>query len=307
VITVFDPHGPSPPHSQRPRWLLIARAAPSAPGTLMSDSDAFCHALAAHQQPEMGPHHPILVCLDSRFYRRIDPRPQPPTPAASNTPKPGVAPDAAAAVAAGPPPAGGRPAVVSVVGKAYGRMGLVRAARALCATGATPADVTGDALAREMLRPLHAPAPAAAPAVPADGGPATRGGHGACTGVCTEDEEWAAAAAAGEPELAINVGPPGVCGDFLPWQVPGPLSRALPRPDGRCGAVWRADAWRAKNSHRPAPALSERPTSAHGGGGAGAADGGAGGGVRGAGRDRWRAGPPPGPLRGHPAALRHVI
>ena len=158
----------------------------------------------------LQPHHPIVVCLDGHFYRRLDPPPHlpaaaPPPPTAADAAALGNSADAAATCLQGSG-LGGAQAVVSVVGKAYGRMGLVRAARALCSAGAAPADVTGEALAREMLRPLPTPTP---------GGPACAGERGGAAG----DGEWAAAAAASEPELAINVGPPGVCGDFLPWQV----------------------------------------------------------------------------------------
>ena len=88
------------------------------------------------------------------------------------------------------------------MGKAFGRLGLVRAARAMCAAGTQPQDVTAEALEREMLRPFGAPQPGG---VAAD----------------TDPGELAAEAAAiaGEPDLAINIGPPGVCCDFLPWQA----------------------------------------------------------------------------------------
>ena len=107
--------------------------------------------------------------------------------------------------------------VISILGKAYGRMGLVRAARAVCAAGVNPADVTGDVLVAEMFRPKTTAAPA---------------GEG--RSVDTSDEQLAAdlAATASEPELAINMGPAGVFGDFLPWQVRS--QESVPRSRRSC-------------------------------------------------------------------------
>jgi hypothetical protein len=161
--------------------------------------------------------------------------------------------------------------IISIVGKAYGRLGLVRAARAMCTAGAAPADVTGDALVREMFRPPCAAAPA---------GGAGRAGSGDAAGDEAEDRAAAAelAETASEPELAIKLGPPGVCADFLPWQVRAPAPgyrqrvRAVARPPLRAPSLLR---WRA--CQRVSPGRIRVVPGAIGDG---------------AGRRRWRRQPP---------------
>jgi hypothetical protein len=142
--------------------------------------------------------------------------------------------------------------IISIVGKAYGRLGLVRAARAMCTAGAAPADVTGDALVREMFRPPCAAAPA---------GGAGCAGSGDAAGDEAEDKAAAAelAETASEPELAIKLGPPGVCADFLPWQVrarrrQGTASACAPWPGLRCARRVYGGGVRAESESFPAPA-----------------------------------------------------